>query len=371
MIGILTLSASDNCGSLLQAYALQQYLLRRFNMDSEIIDFRPQVSEKLYAIFPSNPLKEKRRTLNALCNYKLIKSQKEDYEEFRQNWIRLSDSVYKNENDLCKLDTYSCVIVGSDQVWNVKMFDFHMAYFLGWFNGDKYAYAPSVGGHFIQEGKDTDQICESLKNFKRLSTREEFGKKSVEILTKRNVELVLDPTLMLSQKEWKESTNERIIEEEYIFYYSWAYNNDLINKKVEEFSNKMRLPVYVINAFKWYKLKPENYGFYMSKKAGPQAFLSLMKYAQYALVQSFHGVIFACQMGKRFLYLDDQPEEKMDVRLKQVLLLLNKQNCVLRPKDIIEHKLKNIDDSELDFVELLKLRHKSHEYLKSIVEDQR
>ncbi len=94
MIGILTLSASDNCGSLLQAYSLQQYLLRRFYADSEIIDFRPEVSEKIYAVFPGNPLRAKRKTINALCNYKLIKSQKEDYEKFRHNWIKLSDMVF-------------------------------------------------------------------------------------------------------------------------------------------------------------------------------------------------------------------------------------------------------------------------------------
>ena len=35
-----------------------------------------------------------------------------------------------------------------------------------------------------------------------------------------------------------------------------------------------------------------------------------MKYAKYAMVQSFHGVIFAYQMNKEFFFLDDQPEEK-------------------------------------------------------------
>ncbi len=371
MIGILTLSASDNCGSLLQAYSLQQYLLRRFYADSEIIDFRPEVSEKIYAVFPGNPLRAKRKTINALCNYKLIKSQKEDYEKFRHNWIKLSDMVCKDENDLRKLEKYSCIIVGSDQVWNVMMLDFHMAYFLGWFSGDKYAYAPSVGGHLIQESDNTSQICECLRRFRKLSAREEFGKKSIEDLTERKVELVLDPTLLLTQKEWKESINERLVEGEYIFYYSWAYNNDSVNRKVEEFSNKVGLPVYVMNVFKWYKHKPDDYGFHMSKESGPLAFLSLMKYAEYALVQSFHGVIFAYQMGKIFFFLDDCTEDKMDVRLKQVLILLNKLNCVLRPEDDIYQKLKHIDDNELDFAQLLKLRKESHNYLKNIVEDQK
>ena len=88
MVGILTLSASDNCGSLLQAYALQQCLKRRFQVQSEVIDFRPKASEKLYSIFPENPLQEKRKTLNAICHYGLIRNQKEDYETFRKKWLK-------------------------------------------------------------------------------------------------------------------------------------------------------------------------------------------------------------------------------------------------------------------------------------------
>ena len=49
-IGILTLSASDNCGSLLQAYALQTVLQDR-GYDVEIIDFTTPISEKMYRIF--------------------------------------------------------------------------------------------------------------------------------------------------------------------------------------------------------------------------------------------------------------------------------------------------------------------------------
>ena len=49
-VGILTLSASDNCGSLLQAYALQK-VIAKMGHDVEIIDFTTDVSEKMYRIF--------------------------------------------------------------------------------------------------------------------------------------------------------------------------------------------------------------------------------------------------------------------------------------------------------------------------------
>lgn len=369
MVGILTLSASDNCGSLLQAYALQQCLKRRFQVQSEVIDFRPKASESLYSIFPENLFQEKRKTLNAICHYSLIRNQKEDYETFRKKWLKMTASVCKTEEDLKKQGQYSAVIAGSDQVWNVKMPDFDMAYFLGWFDGNKYAYAPSAGGTLIQEADNILEIKKDLNQFDALSARENRCKDSVEELTDRNAELVLDPTLLLTQKEWQDSIQERIVVGDYIFYYSWAYNSDAVNKKVAEFAKQNNLPVYVINQFKWTKHKPTDYGFKMCKNAGPQTFLSLMKYAKYAMVQSFHGVIFAYQMNKEFFFLDDQPEEKMDVRLKQILALLGKMNQVLRPEDNVKEKMTVLKQGNIETENLKKYREISYRYLQEMVEN--
>lgn len=367
MVGILTLSASDNCGSLLQAYALQQCLKRKYQVESEIIDFRPKASDTLYSIFPKNPLREKRKTLNAICNYRLIRSQKKDYEDFRHNWLKMTDITYRSITDLKDLQLYDCVISGSDQVWNVKMPDFDMAYFLEWFHGKKVAYAPSAGGVPIQEAFNAEEIAETLKKFSALSARENCCKNSVEKLTGRKTELVLDPTLLLTQQEWQDSVKKRAVQGEYIFYYSWAYNCDAVNKKVAEFAKENKLPVYVINQFKWTKHRPSDYGFTMCENAGPQTFLSLMKYARYAMVQSFHGVIFAYQMNKEFFFLDDQPEEKMDVRLKQILSLLGKMNQVLRPEDVVKEKMQALKAGNKETELLKECRTASYQYIERVV----
>lgn len=367
MVGILTLSASDNCGSLLQAYALQQCLKRKYQIESEIIDFRPKVSDMLYSIFPKNPLREKRKTLNAICNYRLIRSQKKDYEFFRHNWLEMTHTTYRSIAGLKNLQPYDYVISGSDQIWNVKMPDFDMAYFLEWFHGKKVAYAPSAGGVPIQEAPNAEEIAEILKQFDALSARENCCRDSVEKLTGRETELVLDPTLLLTQQEWQASVEKRVVQGEYIFYYSWAYNSDAVNKKVAEFAKENNLPVYVINQFKWIKHKPSDYGFMMCEDAGPQTFLSLMKYARYAMVQSFHGVIFAYQMNKEFFFLDDQPEEKMDVRLKQILFLLGKMDQVLRPADVVKEKMMALKTGNEETKMLKEYRTASYQYIERVV----
>lgn len=369
MVGILTLSASDNCGSLLQAYALQQCLKRRFQLETDVIDFRPEASEKMYSIFPVNPFNEKRKMLNAICHYKLIREQKKDYELFRKNWLKMTSPICRTVEDLKMLKSYSTVIAGSDQIWNVKMPDFDMAYFLGWFQGNKYAYAPSIGGIPIQTAENTLEIVKDLEQFNALSAREDCCKNSVERLIGKDVELVLDPTLLLTQQEWQDSVQECIVDGDYIFYYSWAYNNNAINCKVAEFAKQNDLPVYVINQFKWTKHKPSDYGFKMCKNAGPQTFLSLMKYARYAMVQSFHGVIFAYQMDKDFFFFDDQPEDKMDVRLKQILTLLGKMNQVLRPEDDVKKKMTVLKQGNKETERLKEYREISYRYLQKMVEN--
>ena len=50
-IGIITLSASDNCGSLLQAYALKVLLEKVSNYSVELINFSTVQSHKAYDIF--------------------------------------------------------------------------------------------------------------------------------------------------------------------------------------------------------------------------------------------------------------------------------------------------------------------------------
>lgn len=51
-IGILTLSASDNCGSLLQAYALQEVIKNRYDCKVEILNLETDQSKEIYELFP-------------------------------------------------------------------------------------------------------------------------------------------------------------------------------------------------------------------------------------------------------------------------------------------------------------------------------
>ena len=49
-IAIMTFSRAHNYGSILQAYALQKYLLDNFNCNCEIIDFSNSNQKEMYRI---------------------------------------------------------------------------------------------------------------------------------------------------------------------------------------------------------------------------------------------------------------------------------------------------------------------------------
>ena len=50
-IGIMTFHRSYNCGSIMQAYALQKAISDNFNLYPEFIDFSNKGQQDLYAMF--------------------------------------------------------------------------------------------------------------------------------------------------------------------------------------------------------------------------------------------------------------------------------------------------------------------------------
>ena len=327
--GILTLAASDNCGSLLQAYATQTVLRSRYGLSPEVLDFRCIGSRDMYNIFP-RPWAYPRKFVNSLLHFPTVYRQKKDYDAFRRDMLTMSGKRFLSMEELAaSAGEYDTVITGSDQVWNVNIPDFDSAYFLGWAGkARRIAYAPSLGGCDFSAYPDQARLKQWLEAFDALSVREQTGRKAVEAVTGQQVPILPDPTLLITPQEWQSVPGEPLVQEPYIFYYSWAYEDEDMHRIVQQYAEARNLKVYVIDAFKWLKKKPKDFGFTLSPMGGPQAFLNLMKYAQFAFVQSFHGVIFAHMMQKDFYLLDNRSPDNMDHRLASILKLLQHEDRV-------------------------------------------
>ena len=193
--GRTTIRPSDNCGSLLQTYALKK-LLERYG-DVDVINFASEKSHIIYDVFPNYKM-----LIKGFLHIKksiLLLSGKKDYIKFRKEYLNIHGKEIFTE-DLYKIkNKYDIVVAGSDQIWNVKMGDFDEAFFCQWTDTKKVAYAPSLGGRHLNLSPNFADVKRWINDFAYLSVREEVGKKCLEEVTGKRVEKVLDPTLVLGE----------------------------------------------------------------------------------------------------------------------------------------------------------------------------
>lgn len=303
-IGIITFHSSHNCGSMLQAYALQSVLENRYGAEVEIIDYSNRGSRNLYGLFDTRIKKSAiKHNLLTVTHWNLVNQYRKDYLNFKKQYLHTTKQQFKKHKDLEALNgMYDLIIAGGDQVWNVMCPDADDAYFLDFLNdGKKAAYSPSLGGNNINNVvKDTTKYRNLLEKFNFISVREPNGQKWLEQLTGRKVPIIADPTLLLSHEEWLENFNIPNIDEKFIFNYAFFHNRPEANAAIQKISEEMGLPVYVLDSKSWAAYRLDKYGIKMFRTTGPIAFLTLMENAEWILTQSFHGTLFSAMFHKNF-----------------------------------------------------------------------
>ena len=149
-IGIITFHSSHNCGSMLQAYALQTVLEKRYGAEVEVIDFSNKGSRNLYGLFDFRLKRSAlKHNLLTIRHWKLVNQYRRDYINFKEKYLHTTERQFRNHKELESLDgKYDVIIAGGDQVWNVLCPDADDAYFLDFIHDSKKAaYSPSLGGN--------------------------------------------------------------------------------------------------------------------------------------------------------------------------------------------------------------------------------
>lgn len=337
-IGIMTFHASYNCGSMLQAYALQNILRDRYGAECEIIDFSNSEQKRMYSIlYKPRKVKDVIRNILNLAFYKKIKTHNSDYIAFKQKNLSLSKKHY---NSLRELETaqkdYDVYIAGSDQVWNIKAQDFDDAYFLPFVKtGKKMAYAVSLGATNPNNHCDRAKYEEYVKSFDGISVREKNAQSWIGELGGQNVEICVDPTLLIEPPQWDEIIGEREINGKYIFWYTMIYRKDICDIIVQV-GKKYNLPVYVMDAKEWSRRSLYLRGIHLAKKGGPSSFLSLMKNAEIVFTSSFHGTVFCNVFKKNFWYINIHDKDTDDDRASFLLEQLGLKERYIKTKDILK-----------------------------------
>lgn len=305
-IKIITIHAMHNPGSVLQAYALQEYL--KNNYEVKIIDYRPN-----YFYDEGSKLK---LALKKLLYGRAYKSRENKFRDFVKNNMQLTQ-LYKSyeelENSNLNADVF---ITGSDQLWNT---DFpcgnDRAFYLKFVNcGKKISYSTSIGKKNIDE-KNQKVLKENLMDFSNISVREKSTVDFLNNLLNKKVTWVCDPVFLLDKSKYTKFIDNRYsIEEKYVFVYL-PPELKVLDMLIDEY--KKRGYKIILGGGVLKRCECDNHIIDM----GPEDFLSLIYYADIVISTSFHATAFCHIFHKEFFtILPTKNGERISSLLEQTEL---------------------------------------------------
>lgn len=190
-------------------------------------------------------------------------------------------------------------ICGSDSIWDITEFGMDRAFFADYpmMRGNSIAYAPSFQDSFSRYSQEErDLLIKYLHNFTGVGIRDEEPLNFIANHTHAEVKRVVDPTLLLKSNDFDEIIAPRQENERYLLYYSRRYN-----KAMEDFVEKIAKEndFKVLEISLRYTNRDKHRMFY---ETGGEEFLSLVKYSECVVTNSFHCLIFAIHFEKVFMF---------------------------------------------------------------------
>lgn len=367
-IGILThYYGSNNYGGLLQAYALCKKL-SNLGYDAEQICFKSNqmINDEIIQKKASKGFRGLAHWIVSLLQGK-ITSRKLIMKNFRENFIPHSDIVYTEENIDESNEKYDLFITGSDQVWNLNWYE-HV-YFLDFVKEKpKISYAASFGMEQLSDGQK-ELLNEKLKNYKAISVREDKAVELIKNYTDYDAEKVLDPTLLLNSDEWDEIVPERKINKPYLFCYFLGKRNDIRELAIEYAENnslKLVTIPYLLGNYRKCDLK---FGDIKLFDPNPSEFISLIKYADCVMTDSFHACVFSNIYKKNYFVFQRYLSGKMSSRIYSLLDLFKcgERFCDNKEKENLQYIEKVTVESQSQ--KIIEEQEKSLNYIRNAIDN--
>ena len=229
---ISTIFKVCNYGTVLQAYATQKFLQEQ-NYNVKILNYEQERLKTRNLLFTSN--KDKTSIKNRLYRMLSILYRmpgniiiKHKFNIFVKKYLKLTEKEYlnKEENNMPEADVY---ITGSDQVWNSDYNNgIDSVYYLKNVPNKtkKISYAASIGMEDFKQN-EKEEIKELLKRYNSIGVRELSAQKAIENM-KLDAKVVLDPTFLLTKKEWNNIASDSIKENGYLLLYILGRDKTLI-----------------------------------------------------------------------------------------------------------------------------------------------
>lgn len=353
-LGILTFHSAHNYGAVLQAYAMQEYLCSQGH-DAYIIDYRPEYITRCYPISGKSywASYEIKKIIMGLYNYvacrKIRLRRWYKFEEFFPEKLRLYP--YHEGMDFHEFDA---VFIGSDQVWSAPHTDgkFDDMYFGENFKCKAIPYAPSCT-HLVWNDEEKEYLRKHLDSLSAISVREMQMKEALQPLTKNDISVVIDPTLLAGREHFEKIAAPINNKRPYILTYEIGDHPE-VYQMAKTLAKKIDGDVIeLVNSFHHYHRSS------MREGASIEEFLGYIKNAACVLTTSFHGTALSIIFGTPFYTV--LQHSAADNRMTSLLAALDMKDRAINmddEPDIIPLDTQRVNDN------LQKLRKESEEYIK-------
>lgn len=304
-----------NYGGILQFYALQK-TVGVLGAECEIL--RAPDGEH---VCPSAPQRDAAGPRGALwsaalrCRAALIKW------KTHRRLIKISEFKahrYVKSVDLSDVDirSYGSVVCGSDQIWNPGFA--RERTFLAFVPDDvnKVIYAASLAVDELTERQQA-AFRPLINRLEHVSVREISGKGLVEQASGRtDVQVVLDPTLLLTSEEWDEALGnpKPVVQGKYVLTY-FLGEHAAYSKLATAWGREHGCKVVNIPYASGEHIDHHVFGDVRVYDADPAEFVSLIKNAECVFTDSFHACVFSILNQRQFFAVKRDHSDKMSSRI--------------------------------------------------------
>jgi len=324
-IALITIHGANSYGGCLQTLA-SQYFLSKFG-DVSIIDYQTNFLSDTSNIIRFSggiraPLRMAKDCTRFFPRMRLLKK----FENFRERNFKRTKYIASGDIVALKklIDSFDNFVCGSDQIWNPAVTGgLDLSYFLDFAAGkNRFSLSSSAGSHVFTDA-EKPLIIKNLQQFKAISCREKDTAERISAaLGGRNVEYLVDPTLLLNKEQWINKLGlgkSKPPKGEYIFVYTLKKDH-LVKSVIAKVRDKLRLPVVAIDqdSFLGY---PTDQHF---QDSDPVDYLNLILGAKFVITNSFHGTAFSVNFGIPFITTKPETGKNRIIGLLQGVGLLSR-----------------------------------------------
>lgn len=378
-IGILTLYYNnENYGGLLQAFALQRFLTEQgYECEQICWDFKNAILQHSDCSNIRNIKRLNGQKVNAfqkiekkIATYIYSGQRNMRIKSFKnfEKTIQHSKLLYACNNFQNIAQEYDAIVVGSDQIWNMEWYC--PEHFID-FKGDvlKIAYAASMPNTDLSNMQKAI-ITKHLQSFTAISVREKGTQELLKKITKQEISLMPDPTLILEKEDWKNlMLSDHKIKDPYIFCYFLGGSKD--NRKLAKKISKMiGENIVTLPHLTEVQLSDCFWGDKKLYDVSPGGFLKLIYDADLVITDSFHATVFSIIFQTKFITLPRNDNDKSSSRIDTLLTMFGLREHMISDSIKNEDTLFKIINEKIEdkSPELKKIRKHAEEFFEENLE---